>query len=195
MKNHRFSISIDATNSNKEAQNNIEFTTGDIIHLDPILVDENSRFLKSIFTYNPSSKVCLSINDQTVKPIKRRKDRLVAYLPPEKFLMQDLTVIENVQLWFPDTKDQDKILFEPLLQPIIHTLTGRLSGGELRFLEFLLVINLPHLLILLDQPFNSLALLTIERCEEILIEISPEKAIIINEPRFSDHTNNIKIAV
>lgn len=184
MKNHQILIknAIGAT-----AQQKLELNTGDIVQLDPGTNSENSDFLKRVFYRKSPETNLLYINNQEVNPSKRREDRLVGYLSPQPFLMKDLTVVETVQMWYPDPDDQDHILFEPLLQPTIHTKAGHLSGGELRFLEFLLVIHLPHLLLLLDQPFASVAPLMVERCEEILRHRPHHNAVIINDSRLSDH--------
>lgn len=128
------------------------------------------------------------------KPIQLRNHlnhELVAYLPQDPFMVGSGTVVDAVQMWYPNPEDQDKILYEPLIHKVHHVKVKALSIGERRFLEFLLVIHTQRPFILLDEPFSMLAPLQIERVKEIIKVIKPNKGILM-----SDHyyTNVLQMA-
>ncbi len=118
------------------------------------------------------------------KPIQLRdhlKHQLVAYLPQDTFMIGARTVVDAVQMWYPDPKDQDKILYEPLIHKVHHVKVKALSIGERRFLEFLLVINSERPFILLDEPFSMLAPIQIERVKEIIKTVKPRRGILMSD--------------
>jgi ABC-type multidrug transport system ATPase subunit len=109
------------------------------------------------------------------------KHQLVAYLPQDPFMIDSRTVVDAVQMWYPNPEDQDKILYEPLIHKVHHVKVRALSMGERRFLEFLLVIHSTRPFILLDEPFSMLAPLQIERVKEIITAVKPYKGIIMSD--------------
>ncbi|MEN8816101.1 MAG: ATP-binding cassette domain-containing protein [Nonlabens sp.] len=118
------------------------------------------------------------------KPIQLRnhlKHELVAYLPQDPFMVGSGSVVDAVQMWYPNPEDQDKILYEPLIHKVHHVKVKALSIGERRFLEFLLIIYTNRSFILLDEPFSMLAPLQIERVKKIITAIQPNKGILISD--------------
>jgi ABC-type multidrug transport system ATPase subunit len=109
------------------------------------------------------------------------KHQLVTYLPQDPFMIDSGTVVDAVQMWYPDPEDQDKILYEPLIHKVHDLKVRALSMGERRFLEFLLVIHSARPFILLDEPFSMLAPLQIERVKEIINTVKPYKGIIMSD--------------
>ncbi|WP_298955107.1 ATP-binding cassette domain-containing protein [uncultured Nonlabens sp.] len=109
------------------------------------------------------------------------KHQLVAYLPQEPFMISSGTVVDAVQMWYPDPEDQDKILYEPMIHKIHHVKVNSLSLGERRFLEFMLVIHTYRPFILLDEPFSMLAPLQIERVKEIIKTVKPRRGILMSD--------------
>jgi ABC-type multidrug transport system ATPase subunit len=107
--------------------------------------------------------------------------QLVAYLPQDPFMIDSGTVVDAVQMWYPNPEDQDKILYEPLIHKAPHVKVKALSMGERRFLEFLLVIHSERPFILLDEPFSMLAPLQIERVKEIITAVKPKKGILMSD--------------
>jgi ABC-type branched-subunit amino acid transport system ATPase component len=175
------SYSVTFPSQNRLDKTTIQLQIGEIIVMKDILEDKASVILKSLFYGKPIKEAQLYMNEHHVIPSHQVEKQRVAYMPPHSFTMADLTVIENVSMWFSDPSDLDAILYEPLLQPVIHTKVGKISGGERRFLETLLMVQLPHELLLLDQPLRSLAPLSAERVIEKLKAIKSTKAILIND--------------
>lgn len=169
----------------------LKLAMGDVVVLKEQTGFTASDVLKSLFYGKPMKQSQLYISQKLVIPYHEVEKQRVAYMPAHSFTMPDLTVLENVQLWFTNHGDQDAILYEPLLQPIIHTKAGKISGGERRFLESLLMLQLPHKLLLLDQPLQSLAPLSVERVIEKLNSVKPHKAIVINDHYLSLNGHDI----
>ncbi len=120
------------------------------------------------------------------REIHQPKNELISYLTQDPFLMKGIRVIDAVQYWFPDSEDQDKILYEPMIHPMHHKKVGVLSMGERRFLEFLLVFYLPQPFLLLDEPFSGLAPLQIQRAQELILEKGKYKGILISDHYFDN---------
>lgn len=59
-----------------------------------------------------------------------------------------------------------------------------LSGGELRYLEIMLVLNSPAPFILLDEPFNGLSPVTVEKIQEQISASARSKGIVITDHNF-----------
>jgi ABC-type multidrug transport system ATPase subunit len=117
------------------------------------------------------------------------KHQLVAYLPQDPFLIESSNVVDTVQMWYPDPQDQDRILYEPLVHKIHNVKVGRLSVGERRFLEFLLVIYTDRPFVLLDEPFSMLAPIQIERVKEIIQQRKSSKGILLSDHYFDNVLN------
>jgi ABC-type multidrug transport system ATPase subunit len=109
------------------------------------------------------------------------KHQLVAYLPQDPFLIGSGTVVDAVQMWFPDPVDQDKILYEPLIHKVHHVKVNALSMGERRFLELLLVIHSERPFILLDEPFSMIGPIQIERVQQIITQVKPCKGMVMSD--------------
>ncbi|MEO9953237.1 ATP-binding cassette domain-containing protein [Nonlabens sp.] len=120
-------------------------------------------------------------NGKAIQLTDHLKHQLVAYLPQDPFMIAAKTVVDAVQMWYPDPEDQDKILYEPMIHKIHHTKVNSLSLGERRFLEFMLVIHTDRPFILLDEPFSMLAPIQIERVKEIIKTVKPRRGILMSD--------------
>jgi ABC-type lipopolysaccharide export system ATPase subunit len=89
-------------------------------------------------------------------------------------------------MYFPDGDVQNKIFYSPLIDKIENLKTGTLSLGELRYLEFLLIINLDHPFILLDEPFSMIEPLYKDAIKEIIKEYKKNKGFIITDHYYLD---------
>lgn len=54
------------------------------------------------------------------------------------------------------------------ISSIVRQRVASLSGGELRYLEFLLVLSLRRLVTLLDEPFSEIEPIYVERMQELI---------------------------
>ncbi|AUC77369.1 ABC transporter ATP-binding protein [Olleya sp. Bg11-27] len=63
---------------------------------------------------------------------------------------------------------------------------NKLSGGERRVIEIYLILKKNAEIILLDEPFNGVAPLYIEKIQTLIIEEKQHKAIILTDHRYTE---------
>jgi ABC-type multidrug transport system ATPase subunit len=150
-----------------------------------------SSLLQVLFGTIKAQTAQVFYNGSLVTLSKNRQNRIFAYLPQDPFLFNNISVNETIHTWFPDHKQQDRLLFEPLIHKISKKRVGSLSTGERRFLECMLVINQGQSVLLLDEPFSTLAPLQIECALHFMKEQSNHKAVLITD-HYYEHV--LKIA-
>jgi ABC-type lipopolysaccharide export system ATPase subunit len=173
---------------NKQVLNNvsIECKTNEIISIFGRNGSGKSTLLELIFGTVKSDKIEIIINGLDIKPQNIIKSKKIAYLPQNSFLPKTLKVSNIIRLYFKDGEEQDKIFYSLGINTIQDKRIGNLSIGELRYLEFLLLCNLEHEFILLDEPFSMIEPIFIERIKEKLISIKKEKGIILTDHYYND---------
>lgn len=114
---------------------------------------------------------------------KAFKTGLLAYLPQVDFLPKDLSVKKTIQLCVHDTR---KFLEDEMLGRISSAKIKELSGGELRYLEIKLVLNSQAPFLLLDEPFNGLSPVTVEKIQGLIRESARSKGIIVTDHHFRE---------
>jgi ABC-type multidrug transport system ATPase subunit len=171
----------------KQILSNVNFTckTGEILAIFGRNGSGKSTLLKILFGTLKPNKIELHINHNKIDKIST-KNKLIAYLPQESFLPKDITVRQIIPMYFSDGALQDKIFYSPLINKIETQKIGTLSLGEQKYLEFLLIINLNHPFILLDEPFSMLEPLYIETIKDILTKEKNDKGIIITDHYYRD---------
>lgn len=113
-----------------------------------------------------------------------RKNR-VSYLPQYSFVPKNIKVDHLISL-FCDQKNGSKLKNLTLVQPFINETPNRLSGGELRLVEALLIIYSSSDFIFLDEPFHSLSPKIVTELKRIIKEQSADKGIIISDHLYQD---------
>jgi ABC-type multidrug transport system ATPase subunit len=168
----------------------IRCSTGDVVGILGRNGCGKSTFLKIIFGTVSCEQKYVGINGRKYKaPYKHRG--LIAYLPQHHFLPDNLTVRKVVQL-FSDNRDaQTKLLADENIQPHLHKKVSMLSGGELRYLEILLLIHTPAQFILLDEPFSGMAPLFKEKIIALIRANRDTKGFILTD---HDYRNIITIS-
>jgi ABC-type lipopolysaccharide export system ATPase subunit len=92
---------------------------------------------------------------------------------------------------YSDDFDQKKFLEDDVLSKVTGTKIGNLSGGESRYLEVKLLLNLNSNFVLLDEPFNGISPLHIELIKAMIIDKSSHKGTILTD---HDYRNVLDIA-
>jgi ABC-type multidrug transport system ATPase subunit len=178
---------VDHRFGKKQILSNVNFicNSGEIIAIFGRNGSGKSTLLKILFGTLKPSKIELYINNSKIEKIST-KNKLIAYLPQVPFLPKDITVRRIIPMYFSDGETQDKIFYSPLINKIETQRIGTLSLGEQKYLEFLLIINLNHPFILLDEPFTMLEPLYIESIKDILTKHKNDKGIIITDHYYRD---------
>ncbi|MEI7596163.1 MAG: ATP-binding cassette domain-containing protein [Bacteroidota bacterium] len=179
--------SVDMRFGKKQILTNVNFTcnTGDVVAIFGRNGSGKSTLLKILFGTQKPNKIELYINNSKIEKIST-KNKLLAYLPQNPFLPKDITARQIIQMYFSDGETQDKLFYSPLINKIEKQRIGELSLGEQKYLEFLLIINLNHPFILLDEPFTMLEPMQIDLVKDVLTKQKNDKGIIITDHYYRD---------
>ena len=134
-------------------------------------------------------RVLINGNDCTNIPIYERATKFkLGYVPQYGGFIQDLSLIENLNLVAEiHIKDKnlritkiEKIISQFEFDPLLKIKAKHLSGGQKKKLVIsMALINDPNIL-LLDEPFAALDILTIKMLQEIIVNLqSLEKITVV----------------
>lgn len=133
-------------------------------------VDAESRFVKA------DGKVLDSLAESS---------RLIKYLPQESFLPDHLRVDAIIRLFCG--KSGTAILREyTLVRPLLAKKSRELSGGERSVLETLLLIHSQGNYILLDEPFNGVSPIHVEKIKSAVRSQTVTKGFIVTNHNYRD---------
>jgi len=159
--------------------------TGEIIGVFGRNGSGKSTLMKLIFGTLKADSIEIRINTEIILPRNIIPSGKIAYLPQEPFLPKGLKVCEVIPLFYENDR-QDKIFYAPGVSKFENTLVGKLSMGELRYLEILLIGNLNHHFLLLDEPFSMVEPLIKEMLKELLILLKETKGILLTDHYYHD---------
>ena len=114
----------------------------------------------------------------------------ISYLPQENFIPNLFSVKKTISLSITKEKLQD-FYADEMIQSMLNKKIKHLSSGELRYLEIKLILNNPSKFVLLDEPYNGLSPLIVEKINELITSMSDEKGIIITDHNYE---NVIKVS-
>lgn len=114
----------------------------------------------------------------------------ISYLPQENFIPNLFSVKKAIVLSI--SKDKlEEFYSDEMIQSILNKKIKHLSGGELRYLEIKLILNNPSKFVLLDEPYNGLSPIIIEKINGLITVMSYTKGIIITDHNYE---NVIKVS-
>lgn len=145
-----------------------------------------STLLKIIYGTLKSESLELKINGEFIKNNNVILDNRIGYLPQDNFLPKSLKVSEVIAMYFTEADKQDKVFYTPRINTIQNRKIGQLSLGEKRYLEIVLLGNLDHKFLLLDEPFSMIEPLFIEIIKDFLNNLKKTKGIILTDHYYND---------
>ncbi|AXT52204.1 ATP-binding cassette domain-containing protein [Aquimarina sp. BL5] len=145
-----------------------------------------STMLRCVFGTMRSNAIYINIDDETIKPKEVIADGRIGYLPQDSFLPKEKKVRDIIPLLFPNGEDQDKIFYTKGIHSIENRRAGKLSLGELRYLEVVLLSHLEHQFLMMDEPFSMIQPSYKELIKELLLSIKKKKGIIITDHYYED---------
>jgi ABC-type lipopolysaccharide export system ATPase subunit len=162
---------------------------GDIIGLLGRNGTGKSTLLRIIFGTLFTDYKFIRLNSEILNQPFKSKNK-IAYLPQDNFLPKNITVNKVVEV-YSDDFDQKGFLEDEVLSKVTRTKIGNLSGGESRYLEVKLLLNLNSIFVLLDEPFNGISPLHAELIKTMILKKSSQKGIILTD---HDYRNVLDVA-
>ena len=114
----------------------------------------------------------------------------ISYLPQDNFIPNNFSVKKTISLSIDKGNSHD-FYNDEMIQSIKEKEVKHLSGGELRYLEIKLILFNPSKFALLDEPYNGLSPIMIDKINKLIVENSNKKGIIITDHNYE---NVIKIS-
>ncbi|MDO8997967.1 MAG: ATP-binding cassette domain-containing protein, partial [Sediminibacterium sp.] len=153
--------------------------TGDIVGLFGRNGTGKSTLMKIVFGMEKADNKFVRVNDKVLLSQSQLMQE-ISYLSQDTFLPNNLTVLEIIRLTL-NNQNVDSFLNDAVLSPFLNTKVNSLSGGELRYLEIKLLLNLPSKFALLDEPFNGLSPIIVQAVSELIKSHSKSKGIILTD--------------
>lgn len=168
----------------------VKCETGNIIGLLGRNGSGKSTLLQIIFGIVDAETKFIRI-DGIVKQHVNQLMKDISYLPQHNFIPENFSVRKAINLSIEKLKRS--VFYEDnLIATVLDNKIGQLSGGELRYLEIKLVLSNPSKFVLLDEPYNGLSPIMIEKINALIIENSKSKGIIITDHNYENviHVSN-----
>lgn len=102
----------------------------------------------------------------------------INYLPQHRFIPPYLTVSKAIT-HFLENDIKQAIYNDDIILSLTDKKIKELSFGDLRYLEIMLILSSPSKFTLLDEPFQGLAPITVERIQKLITKASQHRGIII----------------
>jgi ABC-type multidrug transport system ATPase subunit len=145
-----------------------------------------STLLKLLFGTLKADEISFSIAGKAIKPSEVIPKQHIAYLPQHPFLPKQMKVRDVIPLFHQEEAKQDAVFYDAHIATMTHKQTGALSLGELKYFEVVLLSQLPHPFLLMDEPFSMLEPLHKERLKEFLQELKQRKGILVTDHYYQD---------
>jgi ABC-type multidrug transport system ATPase subunit len=181
---HNASINFGKKEILKEVSFSLE--TGEILGIFGRNGCGKSTLLKMIFGTLRKGSVTVSIDGKNFNPSENISSECIAYLPQHSFLPKNNKVRDLIPIYFLEEKNQDAIFYDALIAKIAAKKVGELSLGQVRYLEVLLVGNLDHSFLMLDEPFSMIDPLYKSEIKNLLNRLKTEKGILITDHYYED---------
>jgi ABC-type multidrug transport system ATPase subunit len=163
--------------------------TGDIIGFLGRNGTGKSTLLKILYGTLYTDHKHISINGIPLnQPFKLKG--AISFLNQNNFLPKHMTANQIIQL-FDNHLDKKDFFEDSVLSKVSNTKIKNLSGGELRYLEIKIILNLDSKFVFLDEPFNGVAPIHIEIVKELIKAQAMTKGIILTD---HDYSNVLDIA-
>jgi ABC-type multidrug transport system ATPase subunit len=158
--------------------------TGDLIGLLGRNGSGKSTLLKIIFGIENADFKFVRI-DGAVKSKSSDLFKEISYLSQDDFIPNHFTVTKAISLTIEKNKT-DAFCQDEMIQTLRGKKISHLSGGELRYLEIKLILCSASQFVLLDEPYNGLSPLMIEKVNELIQKESKQKGIIITDHNYEN---------
>ncbi|HEY0245301.1 MAG TPA: ATP-binding cassette domain-containing protein [Mucilaginibacter sp.] len=101
-------------------------------------------------------------------------------------MLPKYTKTKDIILMYLPLEKQKKVFYSKGVEEMIQKRVSELSSGQQRYLQLLLLLNLDHAIILLDEPFSMIEPLYKELIKEKLMEYREYKGFILTDHYYRD---------
>ena len=165
---------------------NLDCKVGEIIGIFGRNGTGKSTLLKLIFGTAKADSILIKINSEIISQKAIIPSKRIGYLPQDTFLPKERKVREIIPFFFPKGDDQDKIFYSPQVPSFEKIKIGKLSLGQLRYLELLIIGNLNHQFLMLDEPFSMIEPIYKDVIKSLLLKLKKSKGIILTDHYYND---------
>ena len=109
-----------------------------------------------------------------------------AHHTQEVMLPKNLTVRDLIAMYILNQDKQHKIYYATGVHEMLNKRVSSLSLGQQRYLQFLLILNLDHPFILLDEPFSMVEPLYKDLIKEQIVAHRLTKGFLITDHYYLD---------
>lgn len=160
----------------------LQCETNDIVGLLGRNGSGKSTFLKIIFGITSANFKFVRING-VIKTKAKELMNEISYLSQDNFIPNIFSVKKAIRLSIAKERI-NSFCNDEMIQAITDKKIAHLSGGELRYLEIKLVLENSSKFVLLDEPYNGLSPLMIEKVNQLIVMNSCKKGIIISDHNY-----------
>ena len=156
-----------------------------------------SSLLKIIFGTLGAENKMIRIN-KTILNRPFVKKPTISYLPQNGFLPKSLSLRKIISRFISSSIKRERICEDPFVAKHLDKNISKLSGGESRYFQILLLLNLESSFVLLDEPFSAIEPLYKEGIKNLIREHRNEKGFIITDHDYQnviDLCDDIKLIV
>jgi ABC-type multidrug transport system ATPase subunit len=163
--------------------------TNDIIGLFGRNGSGKSTLLKIIFGIVLADNKFISIDGNVINRTSQLLQD-ISYLDQENFIPSHFSVKKAIYLSIEQDK-MDSFYEDEMIQSIQSKNIKHLSNGELRYLEIKLVLSNSSKFALLDEPYNGLSPIMVDKINQLIKDNSSKKGIVITDHNYE---NIIKVS-
>ena len=181
-------VEVNKTFGKRQILNRVSLSckTGEIIGLFGRNGSGKSTLLKGIMGTLNMDSITIYINGGNIPASEIFPKKLIGFLPQDSFLPKEMKVRDVIPLMFPKGEQQDKIFHADGVAAFDSMRVGKLSLGQLKYLELLLLAQLPQPFLLLDEPLSMLEPLYIEKAKKLLLSLKTTKGLLITDHYYKD---------
>lgn len=148
-----------------------------------------STLLKIIFGTLQYDRFEALLDNEKYEPKLNIQKQQIAFLPQHNMLPLNKKVRDIVSMFHPNPVQQDRILYNPKIASYDRLRFGQLSGGEKKYFEIMLISQLPHSVMIFDEPFSMIDPIEHELISDLLEKLKKNKIVIITDHYYRNVLN------